>query len=104
MCLGAILNQQQMVTCCDKRQALQIRWLSIQVNRNDGPGFWRDGGFGGTRVDGEGRGIDVNQDGSRACLFYSTHGCGCRVRYRNYLVSWPNASGSEGEFNGIGAI
>ncbi len=73
--LGAVLDQQQMMPGCNVRQRIHhVGRELVSVNRQQCPRARGDRRFGGERIHGICRRVDVDQDRLHARLFDGAHG------------------------------
>src|SRR6266403_2135353 len=89
--LAGILNYWEIMPSGDGIDGVYVRWLAIEVDRNDRLRAGSDGHLQHCRVHGVRNGIDVNKDRTRAS---GIDRFGCRnksVGNGNHFVARPNA-------------
>ena len=101
--LGAIFNQQQIVSLRQSQQRIHIRSPAIQMhsdNRACAPG---DGCARRIGAQGESLGFDISQYGRSASRFDSGHGGQRRMRHGDDFVARADSARPQRQLDGIGA-
>ena len=101
--LRGIFQHEQPASLGDGVDRPHVGGLAVQMDRDDRPRLRRDGAFESCRVEVQGFGLDVDEDGRGAGAPDGAGGREERVRRGDDLVARPDSQGHQGQEQGVGA-
>src|SRR5213593_178718 len=92
--LGRVFNHSQLIAPGNLEHLVHVRWLAVQMDRDDRFGSRRNAIFDSFDVDGVGLRINVHKDGRRPGMHDRLSRGNEAVAGGNHFVAWPNTQSS----------